>query len=222
MIVLKNIDKIYNQNQPNQFYALKNISLEILPNQLVVFKGVSGSGKSTLLSIISANLKPTNGIVKIDNEYIVKLPDSFLSDFRLHHIGFVFQSFNLFEHLTVYDNILVSLLPMKFDYKTNNQKITKILAQLKIEHKLSQKVSLLSGGEKQRVAIARALVNDPKIILCDEPTSSLDRKNSYNFINILKELKALGKTIVIATHDNIFDDLDIVDKTIYLEDGSIV
>jgi putative ABC transport system ATP-binding protein len=222
MIKVQNLDKIYNISQPNSFTALKQINLEVKENELIILKGVSGSGKSTLLSIISSFSKPTSGLVEVMGEKVAKLPDSFISKFRSEHIGFVFQSFNLFEELSVRDNLIAPLVGFDIEDEELEVMLEDSLKVSNLSHKINQKVKTLSGGEKQRCAIARAIINDPSIILCDEPTANLDKQNSENFIEIIKSLKNMGKTILIATHDTIFDDLDIVDKTVELKNGEIV
>ncbi|RLA75685.1 MAG: ABC transporter ATP-binding protein [Epsilonproteobacteria bacterium] len=219
MIKIKNLYKIYNQNKADELQALKNISININKNELIILKGISGSGKSTLLSVISSFTKPTSGVVICDNNNISKLPDRHASIFRNKSIGFVFQAFNLIDELTVYDNIKI---PLSINNNTDiENKIKTAIKQANISHKSKQYIKNLSGGEKQRVAIARAIVNNPNIILCDEPTAALDKNNSLRFINILKQLKKTGKTIVVATHDSLFDELDFVDRYIDIEDGKI-
>ncbi|MFW2442932.1 ABC transporter ATP-binding protein, partial [Aliarcobacter butzleri] len=156
-----------------------------------------------------------------ENESIAKLPDFHASNFRARKIGFIFQSFNLFNELSVKDNISLPLIPLGFSQKQIDEKVISTLKLANILHKKDELVSNLSGGEKQRCAIARALVNDCEIILCDEPTANLDYENSKNFIEILKELKELKKTIIIATHDPIFDNLDFVDSEILIKNGQI-
>lgn len=222
MIRLTNVYKIYNQSLQNEFVALKNINLNIKDKECVVLKGVSGSGKSTLLSIIGGMNKPTSGEALIENKAIAKLPDLHLSNFRAKSIGFVFQSFHLIENLSVYDNVTIPLIPHQKDTEQITQMVNNALQIIKIDHKKNDLAKNLSGGEKQRVAIARALVNNPNIILLDEPTANLDIANSQNLITILQDLKKLGKTVVIATHDMIFDDLDFVDKIVHIQNGEIV
>ncbi|MBD3841902.1 MAG: ABC transporter ATP-binding protein [Campylobacterales bacterium] len=222
MIRLTNVYKIYNQSLQNEFVALKNINLNIKDKECVVLKGVSGSGKSTLLSIIGGMNKPTSGEALIENKAIAKLPDLHLSNFRAKSIGFVFQSFHLIENLSVYDNVTIPLIPHQKDTEQITQMVNNALQIIKIDHKKNDLAKNLSGGEKQRVAIARALVNNPNIILLDEPTANLDIENSQNLITILQDLKKLGKTVVIATHDMIFDDLDFVDKIVHIQNGEIV
>ena len=222
MISLKNIHKTFYPNTPKAFVALEDITLTINKNALIIIKGVSGSGKSTLLSIIASLQKPTSGKILVEGEAISKLPDLHASHFRARSIGFISQSFNLFETLTVEENISVALIPLGYSPKEIAQKTEKALALAQISHKKDELISNLSGGEKQRTAIARALVNDAKIILCDEPTANLDRENSQKFIMIVKSLKELGKTIIIATHDPLFNALSFTDKVLTMQDGKIV
>ncbi len=220
MIKLENINKIYNQSRPNEFHALKNISLHVSEGELIILKGVSGSGKSTLLSIIGSLIKPSSGSVVIDNQSIAKLPDLHASVFRADKLGFIFQSFNLFEELSVAENITTPLIHKSITPKELKDKTATAMNTAQIQHKANTQVKLLSGGEKQRCAIARALVNSPKVILCDEPTANLDAKNSKIFIKTIKKLHDDGKTIVIATHDSIFDSIDA--KIINIQNGTIV
>ncbi|MFW2598794.1 ABC transporter ATP-binding protein [Aliarcobacter butzleri] len=221
MIKIKNLNKVFYENTNKEFYALKDINLNIKKSSCVVLKGVSGSGKSTLLSLIATLQKPTSGEIVVEDESIAKLPDFHASNFRARKIGFIFQSFNLFNELSVKDNISLPLIPLGFSQKQIDEKVISTLKLANILHKKDELVSNLSGGEKQRCAIARALVNDCEIILCDEPTANLDYENSKNFIEILKELKELKKTIIIATHDPIFDNLDFVDSEILIKNGQI-
>ncbi|WP_323588622.1 ABC transporter ATP-binding protein [Aliarcobacter butzleri] len=221
MIKIKNLNKVFYENTNKEFYALKDINLNIKKSSCVVLKGVSGSGKSTLLSLIATLQKPSSGEIVVENESIAKLPDFHASNFRARKIGFIFQSFNLFNELSVKDNISLPLIPLGFSQKQIDEKVISTLKLANILYKKDELVSNLSGGEKQRCAIARALVNDCEIILCDEPTANLDYENSKNFIEILKELKELKKTIIIATHDPIFDNLDFVDSEILIKNGQI-
>jgi putative ABC transport system ATP-binding protein len=216
MIILENVTKIFNETKPNQFIALKDINLHIQKNQFVILEGISGSGKSTLLSIIASYLKPTSGNIKVCNKQIAKLPDIHLSKFRANCIGFVFQSYNLFDNLTVHENLIASVLIASKTIKNPKEHIDKILKKTNIKHKEYELVQNLSGGEKQRVAFARALVNDPQIILCDEPTASLDVAHTQNLLDILKQLHKDGKTIIVATHDPIFRSLNNIASTIFM------
>jgi putative ABC transport system ATP-binding protein len=221
MIKLENVTKIYEVNKNNKVTALDTINLDFKEGELVVLKGASGSGKSTILSLIAALSKPTNGEVIVDDKRISKLPDNFAALYRRDNIGFIFQKYNLIPTLSVEDNILLPLVPMNPDEKETQIKLIKVMERFNIFHKKDAIVRNLSGGEQQRVAIARAHINDPKIIIADEPTANLDEKLSLHFIKILRELKKSNKTIIVATHDPLFFDLDFVDRIIEVHNGKI-
>ena len=222
MIKLKDVIKEYKISNAETLTALKSINIDIKEGELVVLRGASGSGKSTVLSLIAALSRPTSGEVIVDGDKISKLADNFASEYRRHSIGFVFQKYNLISSLSVKENIILPLVPMNLSQKEIEEKLLKVLKMFHIEHKADQLVKNLSGGEQQRVAIARANINDPKIILADEPTANLDEKLSLHFIDMLRELKAEGKTIVVATHDPLFFGLSFADKEIELSHGSII
>lgn len=221
MIEIQNLNKKFSTNKTDYFHVLKNISLNIEDGELLVLKGISGSGKSTLLSIIAGMMKPTSGFVMVDGENIASLSDYHISSYRNSKVGFITQSFHLFDELSVEDNITVPLIITGLSNEQVNQQLLRVMNLCNISHKAKQKVSTLSGGEKQRTIIARALINEPKIIICDEPTANLDYHNSINFIEIVTQLKELNKTIIIATHDPIFDTLEAVDKMVFISDGSL-
>lgn len=222
MIELKNITKIYEENKNNKTTALEDVNLQIKEGELVVLKGASGSGKSTILSLIAALNKPTSGEVIVDEKQISKLLDDFASEYRRENIGFVFQKYNLIPTLSVKENILLPLVPSNPNANKAEEKLRHVMQKFKIEHKSDVTVKNLSGGEQQRVAIARAYVNEPKIILADEPTANLDEALSLHFIEMLKEMKSSNKTIIVATHDPLFFDLDFVDRIIEMKKGKIV
>jgi len=222
MIELKNITKKYEVNKNNTVTALSDISLTINSGEVVVLKGASGSGKSTILSLIAALSKPTSGEVIVNERRISKFMDNFSTDFRRDNIGFVFQKYNLIPSLSVKDNIILPLVPTNPDAKDVETKLNEVLNMFHIEHKKDVLVKNLSGGEQQRVAIARANINKPSIILADEPTANLDEKLSLHFIEIIKELKKQSKTVIIATHDPLFFNLDFVDVEIEIHQGSLV
>jgi len=222
IIEIKNITKIFNQGLPNEMTALSEVSFEVNMSNLVILKGPSGSGKSTLLSIIAALQKPTFGEVIVKQKRVSKLPDDFASSFRRENIGFIFQKFNLIPTLTVYENIITPLIPEGLSDKELEVKANRVMEEFSINHKKDELVKNLSGGEQQRTAIARALVNDPDIILADEPTANLDEKLSIQFLEYIKKIKIDGKTIIIATHDPIFFNLPITDKEITIHNGKVV
>jgi putative ABC transport system ATP-binding protein len=218
MITFKNVNKIF----ANDFYALKDINFHIKQGELVLLKGASGSGKSTILSLLAGLSKPSSGEVVVFNKQISKLPDDFASLFRREHIGFIFQKFNLIENLSVKENIITPLIPSNLEESIIDQRCEALLKRFDIEEKRDVLVKKLSGGEQQRVVIARALINEPRIIIADEPTANLDEKLSQDFILYLKALKEEGKTIIVATHDNLFFDLDFIDKIIQMKKGVIL
>ena len=222
MINVRGVSLVYNQGKQNEFCALKNINLDVNNGELVILKGVSGSGKSTLLSLIALLQKPTSGEILIDGTNIAKLPDAFCSEFRHKRLGLVFQNFNLIEGLSVYENLLAPFALTNFKANVREEMIKRALELANIAHKRDENVSNLSGGERQRCAVARALSMDADIILADEPTANLDRQNARAFLGLLESFKALKKSVIVATHDSIFDELDATDRALSLQNGEIV
>ena len=208
MIEIKNLSKSFQEGAD----VLKNLNLHFKEGELIVIKGKSGSGKSTLLSLIAALLKPTKGEVIVDSKRISKLPDHFSSAYRRDNIGIIFQKYNLITDLSVKENIILPLVPLNISKKELDARAQEVMSAFHIEHKADELVKNLSGGEQQRAAIARANVANPKIILADEPTANLDEKLSLAFIEMLKEMKQESKTIIVATHDPLFFELDFVDR----------
>ena len=222
MINVRGVSLVYNQGKQNEFCALKNINLDVNNGELVILKGVSGSGKSTLLSLIALLQKPTSGEILIDGTNIAKLPDAFCSEFRHKRLGLVFQNFNLIEGLSVYENLLAPFALTNFKANVREEMIKRALELANIAHKRDENVSNLSGGERQRCAVARALSMDADIILADEPTANLDRQNARAFLGLLESFKALKKSVIVATHDSIFDELKATDRALCLQNGEIV
>jgi len=217
MIKLKKVYKKY-----NDIVILEDINIDIKQNEFILLDGVSGSGKSTILSIIAGILKPTSGEVLYMGENIVSYSDYFLSDYRQNIVSFIPQNFYFFENLTLKENISIPLHVKDINYKEIEKKVTYLLDKYQLLKYQNIKISALSGGQRQRAVIVRALVNDAKIILCDEPTSNLDKKNKDIFLEILLKLKEEGKTLVVASHDSSFYNLDFIDKDIKIDDGKIV
>ena len=222
MVNIESVNKIFNEGTPQAFEALKSIDLKVSKGETMILMGVSGSGKSTLLSLIAALDKPSSGKIIVEGELISKLPDLHASAYRAQSIGFIFQHFNLLESLSVEENVIAPLINSGLGIVTIKQMAAKSMQNAAISHKASQQVKELSGGEKQRCAIARALVHEPELIICDEPTANLDRENSLKFIEILQSLHERGKTIIVATHDPLFETLSFVSKIVHMEDGNIV
>ncbi len=201
---------------------LDRLSLRISQGSCVVIEGISGSGKTTLLHLIAGLDKPDSGRILIGGVPVIKLPDRQLSAFRRSHIAMIFQHFELLEHLSTADNVGVPLITAAMPKKEMKARIRHCMELANIAHKAATPVSKLSGGERQRVAIARALACDPGIILCDEPTANLDRENRLRFIERIGQLHAMGKTILIATHDPLFRSLPFEHRVVRMENGAIL
>ncbi len=221
LIELSNVDKTYNQGQVNEVRALKGINLEIAAGSVVCLQGSSGSGKSTLLSIIGCVFPPTSGRAAIAGKQLSRLPDRFLTLHRRASIGFIFQRFNLLPELTVQDNITLPLMPLGVGPRERKERAARLMERLGIGHRAGFPVRQISGGELQRVAIARALINDPPIILADEPTAHLDHALSLTFMEIMRELHRDGKTIILTSHDQLITGHPAVERLIGLSDGML-
>lgn len=200
--------------------ALKDVNIEIFPGEFVAIVGKSGSGKSTLMHILGLLDTPTSGEVILNGTNTKGMTEKQLAKVRNREIGFVFQSFNLLQRTTVLDNVI---LPLKYSTMASDKWKEKAMEMIKLvglENRVKNKSNELSGGQKQRVAIARAMVNDPSIILADEPTGNLDSKTGDEIINHFQKLNSQGKTVVLVTHDE--DLANIAQRKIILKDGSIV
>ena len=222
VIEIENLNLTFSPNTPQEFHALKNISLSVKEGEFCILKGVSGSGKSTLLSVMGALLKPTSGKLEVFSSPVSKMPDFHASTFRREHLGFIFQNFNLFDEFTVLENVQTALVPTNTPVVHMKDRALELLSMVNLENKKDTTARNLSGGEKQRCAIARALINNPKLILADEPTANLDRKNSENVIEILTKLNSQGTTVLVATHDEIFEQMIPDLKVIHIKEGAIV
>ena len=207
-------------NNQNSAPILDDISLTIKAGETCILSGVSGSGKSTLLAIIGGLTRPCSGLVLVNQAAISKMPDYHASRLRQQTIGFIFQQFNLFDELTVLENIRTALVPVK-DTTGAEQRINRYLELVSLSHKKNAFGKDLSGGEKQRCAIVRALVNSPTLLLADEPTANLDRANSILIIELLQWLSKQGVTLLIATHDPLFASLMPDATVLHIEQGKL-
>lgn len=221
LIELDSVTKTYNQGKANEVKALSAISLQIEQKTMVCFKGASGSGKSTLLSIIGCVFPPTSGKAIIAGRPLSRLPDRFLTIHRRESIGFIFQQFNVLPALTVIDNIMLPLLPLGIPPFERKKRARHLIDRLSLKHRENFPAGQISGGELQRVAIARALINDPPIILADEPTAHLDSGLSLELMDILVTLQETGKTIIIASHDPQVTEHSAINRIIGIKDGRI-
>lgn len=197
--------------------VLKDVNLTVQKGQFVVIYGPSGAGKTTLLNMISGIDKPTSGKIIVFNLDLVEQNEDVLSEYRCNQVGFVFQSYNLISTLTVSENIAFPMEWKRTSPEIIQKKVTQLTSTFGLSHRIDHFPAQLSGGEQQRVAFARALANDPPLLLADEPTGNLDTKNGQRIIQILKDLKSEGKTIIVSTHDQ--DIVFLADQKLCLEDG---
>ena len=216
-----NISKIFNKGRRNETAALRNISLEIARNSVVLLRGPSGSGKTTLLTLLGALSKPTSGSIICLEQNLSHWQEKFLTGFRRRHIGVIFQNFNLINNLSVFENIAAPLIPLPLSAAQIRKKVNEISRLAQIDHRLLYKAGTLSGGEQQRAAIARALIQDPEILIADEPTAHLDSHLSSDILSIFSDLKQRGKTIIIATHDPVLNGHPLIDATHCIKDGRL-
>jgi len=200
MIQLKGITKVF-PLKGQVIHALKGIDLEIADGSFVSIMGPSGSGKSTLLNILGCLDRPTQGSYKLGSENVAKMDDNTLSNARGKRLGFIFQSYNLIAQLNVIENIQLPLIYQEVSLKEKLPLAIELATLVGLKERLDHKPNELSGGQQQRVAIARSLINDPLMILADEPTGNLDSKTEEEIMQILIKLNKQGKTIVIVTHD---------------------
>jgi putative ABC transport system ATP-binding protein len=222
MIKLTSIRKAYNQGQHNEFWALNGIDLEIAAQKVTALSGPSGSGKSTLLSIVGCMARPTSGRVQLTERDISGLPERFLTDIRRSTFGFIFQQYNLIKGISARDNVMLPAYPLGGDWRALHERADMLLDTFKLGHRSLAPVEWLSGGEQQRVAIARALINDPQVLIADEPTANLDTALSREFMDILEGLKQQGKTILLSSHDPRVVESALVDSVVRLRDGHLL
>jgi putative ABC transport system ATP-binding protein len=222
MIVLQEVRKVFHSGQPNEHVALDGLSLEVAGSQMTVLKGPSGSGKTTLLSLIGCMARPTSGRIFLDDREVTSLPERFLTDIRCRTFGFIFQQLNLLSGLSVLENVLMPAYPLGESLSSLKRRGRDLLDRFGLSHRATARVEWLSGGEAQRVAMARALMNHPQIIIADEPTAHLDTKLSQEFMEMMHQCRAEGKTILIASHDPLVYDAPTVDRVVKLRDGKIM
>ncbi len=234
MIELIDVTKVFNRGRPNEFTAVDGVSLRVDARRVTGLVGPSGSGKTTLASLIGCMARPTSGRILLDRNgsgaladvtfpggEVTSLPERFLTEIRRRTFGFVFQQFHLVQGLTVLDNVMLPAYPTGERHAVLRSRALDLLELFDISRKATAKVEWLSGGETQRVAIARALINDPSVIIADEPTAHLDTRLSREFLEILGELKDRGKTVIVASHDPLVVDSAIIDRVVRLRDGRL-
>jgi putative ABC transport system ATP-binding protein len=200
-------------------HALRSVSLDIYKNEYVALMGPSGSGKSTLMNVLGCLDSPSAGEYILNGKSVAKMPDDELAEVRNKEIGFVFQSFNLLPRSTALDNVMLPLVYAGFTKEQRLKRAKEVLEQVGLGERMMHKPNELSGGQRQRVAIARALVNNPAIILADEPTGNLDSKTSVEIMGLLEEIHKQGNTIVLVTHEE--DIAQHAHRIVRLKDGEV-
>jgi putative ABC transport system ATP-binding protein len=236
VIELDAVSKCFNAGRPNQYLAVDNVNLVVKRGKLTVLKGPSGSGKTSLLSLIGCMSRPTAGRIRLKGVRtsflqgeetdqvldISSLPERFLTEIRRSTFGFIFQQFNLVRGITALENVLLPAYPTGERYATARHRGKELLELFGIARHAEAKVEWLSGGELQRVAIARALINNPEIIIADEPTAHLDSRLSQEFMDLIGSFKNKGKTVILASHDPIAYDHPLVDRVVEMRDGRVM
>ncbi len=221
MIELSGIRKVFNEGRPNEFVALHDIELELESRRITVLQGPSGSGKTSLLSIVGCMSRPTAGRVRLFGRELSSLPERFLTQVRRKTFGFIFQQFNLIKGITALENILLPAYSENIRYRDLKKRALDLMGGFDLSRKAFAKTEWLSGGEIQRVCIARALINNPEVIIADEPTAHLDTALSSDFMDIVARLKAEGKTVLISSHDPVVCEAPAVDRVVKLRDGRV-
>ncbi|RJR33296.1 MAG: ABC transporter ATP-binding protein [Desulfobacteraceae bacterium] len=236
MLNLMNVKKTFNGGRPNEFKAIDGVSLSLGENRVIVLKGPSGSGKTTLLSLIGCMARPTSGRIRLrlrsglpgfpqnggtPELEVTSLPERFLTRIRRKTFGFIFQQFHLVRGISALDNVMLPAYPLGEPFGVIRKRALDLMEKLSVSHRATERVEWLSGGEAQRVAIARALINDPPVIIADEPTSHLDTHLSREFMSIVVKLKKQGKTAILSSHDPIVYDAPVVDDVVSVRDGKI-
>ena len=235
MIKLHDVRKGFNIGKPNEFIAVGGVTLSMEANRITVLKGPSGSGKTTLLSLIGCMARPTSGRITLQRGLlgqngfpnggdtpevqVTSLPERFLTEIRRRTFGFIFQQFNLVKGISVLENVMLPAYPLGGNHILAKNRALALLKMFGLEKRAAAKIEWLSGGEAQRVTIARAMMNDPPVIIADEPTAHLDSKLSSTFMDIITALKDQGKTAIIASHDPLVFEAKMVDRVIAVRDG---
>ncbi|MCU0836197.1 MAG: ABC transporter ATP-binding protein [Chromatiaceae bacterium] len=222
MIELDDVRKAFNQGRPNELWAVRGVSLNLPLKGLHVLKGPSGSGKTTLLAMIGCLSRPTAGRIRLDGRLISNLPERFMTEVRRATFGFVFQQFNLIRGLSVLDNVMLPAYPLAPDAGELRRRALALLGRFGIAARAAHKAEWLSGGEAQRAAVCRAMINDPRILIADEPTANLDSQRSQELLAVLGELVAMGKTVLVSSHDPLVFESAGVSHVVELHDGRLL
>lgn len=222
MLELTHVTKLYHEGQPNEVAAVRDVSLCLPLGKVTVLEGPSGSGKTSLLTLMGCLARPTSGRVVLQGQVLSGLPEQHLAQVRRKTFGFAFQRFNLLPGMSVLTNVMLPAYPLGLPYAELVARAQAVLVQLGIAHRAAFAVELLSGGEMQRTAMARALINDPAIVIADEPTANLDAALTAQFLDIVAALKAAGKTVIMSSHDPRITRAPVVDRVVAMADGCLV
>lgn len=221
MIRLDQVSKVFNQDRHNEVWAVRDLSLELETRGITVFKGPSGSGKTSLLAMIGCLSRPSQGRIHLDDRLLSNLPERFMTAVRRATFGFIFQRFNLIRGLTVLENVMLPAYPLAPPPEALRDKAMALLRQFRLSERAHNKAEWLSGGEAQRTAICRALINDPRILIADEPTANLDSLLSRELLALIGELADQGRGVLISSHDPLVFDHARVSRVVELRDGRL-
>ncbi len=222
MIRLQDVRRVFHQGRPDELVAVDDVTLDIADARITVLRGPSGSGKTSLLALVGCMARPTSGRIHVGDREVTSLPEHFLTEVRRLTFGFVFQQFHLVRGLTALENVMLPAYPLGGSRKALVARAQALLDRFGVGARAHARADWLSGGEAQRVAIARALVNDPRVVVADEPTAHLDSKLSAGFMDLVAALRDEGRTVVMASHDAIVYDSPLVDHVVSMRDGRIV
>jgi putative ABC transport system ATP-binding protein len=220
-VKVRDLGKVYHAPY-GEITAVAGVSVEIAPGKAVLIRGPSGSGKSTLLNMIGLLTRPSAGTVLMDGREVSHLPDHFMSGVRRNTIGFIFQQFNLLAGYSAVDNVAMPLVPAGIREAERRKRAASLLGELGLGDRADFPVNHLSAGEQQRVAICRALINDPPLILADEPDANLDDESAATVVEVLAGLKRAGRTLLIASHSPRWMRSDLIDETLEMRGGQLL
>lgn len=221
-IEILDVRSVFNEGRSDEVAAIDGVSARIGARAVTVLTGPSGSGKTTLLALIGCMARPTSGRIVVGDREVTGLPERFLTDVRRRTFGFVFQQFHLLRGISTLENVMLPGYPIGEPRAALLRRALSLLDRFGLAARADAPAERLSGGEAQRAAIARALVNDPAVIIADEPTAHLDTQRSLDFMEIVADLRASGKTMIIATHDPAVFESRVVDRVLQMRDGKLV
>ena len=220
LITADRVAKVYSPRRDLEVTAVSGVTMRLALGQSYLLRGASGSGKTTLLSLIGCMVRPTEGRIRVAGREVTRLPEDELADLRRRVFGFVFQSHQLIQRLSALKNVMLPGLP-RTDLNGFGHRAIELLARFGLEDRADTAVRRLSGGEQQRVAIARALVNEPLVVVADEPTAHLDSQATLEFLDLIAELRAQGKLVIVASHDPLVFDAGCFDEVFEIQEGSL-